>query len=125
VRPNITLLMVLCGIVSAAAAGAVSAATLMTTCRLVVRYNAESLATESGARALYRRLGVRRASLPRADTGPFVSSTILHCASSRLPAQCSKSTTRVSRGVCHSTNTVDESRFSDQTAGGRTVRCPA
>ncbi|HEY3657721.1 MAG TPA: UrcA family protein [Steroidobacteraceae bacterium] len=80
-RPNITLLMVLCGIVSAAAAGAVSAATPDDDVpRLVVRYNAQSLATESGARALYRRLVSAAAQVcPTPTTGPFVSSTILHC----------------------------------------------
>jgi UrcA family protein len=80
-RPKITLMMVLCGVVSAVSAGAVSAATPTDDVpRIVVRYNAESLATESGARALYSRL-VRAAEqvCPASPGGPFLNSAVLHC----------------------------------------------
>src|SRR5882757_4600597 len=98
-RPNITLLMVLCGIVSAAAAGAVNAATPDDDVpRLVVRYNAQSLATESGARALYRRL----VSLPRADYRSFCQQ---HDSALPRAVDCPRSAANrqpTSRGgVCH------------------------
>ncbi|MGA2188297.1 MAG: UrcA family protein [Steroidobacteraceae bacterium] len=56
-RPAVTLMMILCGVAAAAAAGAVSAATPGDDApRIVVRYSADSLATDSGARQLYSRL---------------------------------------------------------------------
>jgi UrcA family protein len=81
-RPRVTLLMILCGIVSASAAGAVSAATPGDEVpTLVVRYRQDSLETASGARALYHRL--ERAAeqvCPAVSTGsPFLSSAIVEC----------------------------------------------
>jgi UrcA family protein len=56
-RPRVTLLMVLCGIAGAAAAGAVSAATTEEAVpRIAVKYDPNSLATDAGAKAVYRRL---------------------------------------------------------------------
>jgi UrcA family protein len=58
-RPKITLMMLLCGLVSAASIGAVSAATTTTSDdvpSIAVKYSQESLATDAGARHLYYRL---------------------------------------------------------------------
>jgi len=81
-RPTVTVLMLLCGVVGAAAAGAVSAATVQDEVpQLVVRYSADSLATDSGARALYRRL-VKAAEqvCPDVSSGSrLVSAEIRHC----------------------------------------------
>jgi UrcA family protein len=81
-RPTITLLMVLCGVVSATAAGAVSAATVPDEVpRLVVRYPADSLETEGGARVLYRRLLRAAEEVCPANSAdhPFLSSGVRHC----------------------------------------------
>jgi UrcA family protein len=56
-RPKVTLLMILCGMAGATAVGAVSAATTDDDVpQIVVKYDAASLADESGARALYHRI---------------------------------------------------------------------
>ena len=56
-RPRITLMMVLCGLAGAAAAGAANAATVADDVpSVVVRYQTAGLSTDSGTRALYRRL---------------------------------------------------------------------
>jgi len=56
-HPKITLLMVLCGVVGAAASGAVSAASVDNGVpSLVVRYSPDTLATDTGVRSLYRRI---------------------------------------------------------------------
>ncbi len=56
-RPKITMAMIVCGMAGAAFIGAASAATLDDDLpRITVRYNPQSLDTESGARALYSRL---------------------------------------------------------------------
>ncbi len=56
-RPKVTLMMIMCGIVGAVSAGAVSAATTdEDVLTMKVRYSPSSLATEQGAKALYRRL---------------------------------------------------------------------
>src|SRR5882762_3793940 len=81
-RPTVTLMMVLCGIVGAASMGAVSAATTddgVPTIKL--RYDPQSLATDGGARALYRRL-VRAAEAVCPDPfdgHPFVASSTEQC----------------------------------------------
>ena len=57
VRPKITLAMILCGVVGAAGIGAVSAATPdEESSSIAVKYHAQELATEAGARVLYRKL---------------------------------------------------------------------
>jgi UrcA family protein len=84
-RPKITLMMVLCGLVGAASAGAVSAATLQDDVpSIVVRYQAESLATDEGARALYHRL-VRAAEQVCPDQ--FVGSRLISIAVLRCREQ--------------------------------------
>jgi UrcA family protein len=81
-RPTITLMLILCGVLSAAAAGAVSAATPEDDVpRIVVRYSADSLATDSGARKLYERLVHAAAQVcPAAfSDSRFVSPAVQHC----------------------------------------------
>ena len=56
-RRKITMAMIVCGMVGAAFIGAASAATADDGApSITVRYNPQSLDTESGARALYSRL---------------------------------------------------------------------
>lgn len=79
-RPRVALLMVFCGIFGAA--GAASAATPTDDVpKLVVRFPADSLTTDSGARTLYRRL-VRAAETvcpATASDRPFVSRAVQQC----------------------------------------------
>jgi UrcA family protein len=81
-RPKVTLMMILCGVVGAAAASAVSAATPGDDVpRIVVRYSPESLATDSGARKLYAQL-VRAAEqvCPAEFSGSrLLSPAVEHC----------------------------------------------
>ncbi len=80
-RPKITLLMVLCGIVGTAAAGAVSAATFDDVPKLVIRYRADSLSTDRGVWVLYRRLRLAAEDVcPAPFTGShLVSESIQQC----------------------------------------------
>jgi UrcA family protein len=56
-RPKVTLLMILCGMVGATAAGAVSAATSDDDVpQIIVKYDAASLSDDGGAQALYHRI---------------------------------------------------------------------
>jgi UrcA family protein len=56
-RPRITLMMVLCGIVTASSVGAVSAATTDDDVpRISVKFDPQSLNTDDGARIVYRRI---------------------------------------------------------------------
>ena len=56
-RPKITLLMVLCGVVGAAASGAVSAASVADEVpQRVVKYSPDILNTDTGVRSLYHRI---------------------------------------------------------------------
>ena len=81
-RPKVTLMMIMCGIVGAVSAGAVSAATtdedVLTTS---VRYSPSSLETEQGAKALYRRLVNAAVEVcPQYGGNPhFVSGAVRHC----------------------------------------------
>ena len=81
-RVNIAVLMLLCGIVSAAAAGAVSAATLNDDVpRRVVKFERDSLATDGGAQALYHRI-VRAAEQVCPGTSadrPFLTNAVREC----------------------------------------------
>ena len=57
VRPKITLAMILCSVVGAASVGAVSAATPDDeSLSISVKYDPQTLSTQDGASALYRRL---------------------------------------------------------------------
>jgi UrcA family protein len=56
-RPKITLLMVLCGVVGAAASGAVSAASVADDVpRQVVKFSPAALNSDAGVRSLYHRI---------------------------------------------------------------------
>lgn len=81
-RPQVTLLMILCGIVGTATAGAVSAATTEDAApSIAVHYDARSLETDAGAKAVYRRL-VKAAEevCPVANSGSrLVSEVIVQC----------------------------------------------
>ena len=56
-RPKITLLMVLCGVVGAAASGAVSAASVADEVpQRVVKYSPDTLNSDTGVRSLYHRI---------------------------------------------------------------------
>jgi UrcA family protein len=81
-RPKITVLLLVCGIVGAASIGAVSAATTDDDVRsVIVRYRPQSLDTESGARALYRRIVNAAAEVcPLDSSSPhFISSAVRQC----------------------------------------------
>jgi UrcA family protein len=82
VRPKITLAMILCGVVGASAIGAVSAATPDDEASsIAVKYDPQSLSTEDGARALYRKL-VRAAQevCPTNSASPLVpSAAVAEC----------------------------------------------
>ena len=82
VRPKITLAMILCGVVGAAGIGAVSAATPDDeSSSVAVKYHAEDLSTQEGARVLYRKL-VRAAAevCPTDSASPlFPSPAIAKC----------------------------------------------
>jgi UrcA family protein len=80
--PKITVAMLACAIVSAAGIGAASAATpddnvLSTT----VKYSPESLATDSGARKVYRKLVQAAAEVCPADSGSprLLSRAVVEC----------------------------------------------
>lgn len=80
-RPKITLMMLMCGIVSAACVGAVSAATTEDDAMSVtVHYNAQSLDTDSGARSVYRKLVKAAVEVcPQDDSAHFISSAVRQC----------------------------------------------
>lgn len=81
-KPKITLAMMMCGVVSAACVGAASAATPDDeTLSVAVRYRPEAVATEDGARALYRRLVRAAADVCPADASsqPFISQGVREC----------------------------------------------
>lgn len=81
-RPKITLLMILGGVLSASAAGAVSAATPGDDVpRIVIRFSPDELASQDGARHLYHRLVEAAANVcPDVSTGSrFPSPATQHC----------------------------------------------
>ena len=82
VRPKITLAMILCGIVGAAGIGAVSAATPDDeSLSIAVKYDPQTLSTQDGARALYRKL-VRAAEevCPATSASPhLLSPSVVEC----------------------------------------------
>jgi UrcA family protein len=78
-RPSVTLFMIFCGIVGATAAGGVSAADDVPV--LKVRYSADALDSDQGAKMLYTRL-VHAAEqvCPAEFTGSrLVSEVVQHC----------------------------------------------
>lgn len=81
-RPKITLLMVLCGLVGVTSVGAVNAATPAENVpSITVRFDPQSLETDSGARAVYRRLETAaKAVCPDpVQSRPFASRAVEHC----------------------------------------------
>lgn len=80
--PRITLLMVLCGIAGATAAGAASAATRADDApSIVVRFTPETLDTDHGARVLYTRIVHAAEQVCPADLSGsrFVNPAVRHC----------------------------------------------
>ena len=80
-RPKITLLMVLCGVVGAAASGAVSAASVADdVARQVVKYSPATLNSDAGARSLYHRI-VKAAEevCPVTPGSRFVTTAVAEC----------------------------------------------
>ena len=81
-RPSVTLLMIICGIVGATAAGAVGAATPSDDVPAIkVQYSADALESDHGARVLYARL-VHAAEqvCPAQFIGSrFLSGSVQHC----------------------------------------------
>jgi len=80
-RPKITLMMLMCGIVSAACVGAVSAATSEDDVMSVsVHFNAQSLDTDSGARSVYRQLVKAAVEVCPQDVSPkLISAAVRQC----------------------------------------------
>jgi UrcA family protein len=79
-RPKITLMMLLCGIVSAASIGAASAATTDDEVRsITVHYSPQSLDTDSGAQALYRRIVKAAVIVCPQDDPHWISSAVRRC----------------------------------------------
>lgn len=81
-RSKITIAMIVCGIVGAAFIGAASAASADDgTPRITVRYNPQSLDTESGARVLYSRLVKAAVEVcPQSpNSTPWISEPVREC----------------------------------------------
>ena len=90
---KITMAMIACGIVGAAFIGAANAATPDDdVARVTVRYNPQSLETESGARALYSQLvNAAAEACPQGPDSPIGSrSRFANAAHRRLPGRCSR-----------------------------------
>src|SRR5216683_2750161 len=80
-RPKISLLMVLCGVVGAAASGAVSAASVADEVpQRVVKYSPDTLNTDTGVRSLYHRI-VKAAEevCPITPGTRFVTTSVAEC----------------------------------------------
>jgi UrcA family protein len=78
-RPSVTLLMIICGIVGAMAAGAASAADDAPA--LKVQYSADALDSDHGARVLYSRLVHAAEQVCPAEFigSRLVSESVQHC----------------------------------------------
>jgi UrcA family protein len=85
-------MMILGGFVGLAAAGVSAAApTVGDMPALSVRYNADLLATESGARALYRRLVKAAAEVcPQPSNTRIISETVVKCRNEALSTAVGK-----------------------------------
>jgi UrcA family protein len=80
-RPKITLLMVLCGVVGAAASGTVSAASVADEVpQRVVKYSPDTLNTDTGVQSLYHRI-VKAAEevCPAASGSRWVTTAVAEC----------------------------------------------
>ncbi|HEX4151096.1 MAG TPA: UrcA family protein [Steroidobacteraceae bacterium] len=80
-RPKITLAMILCGIVSATAMGAASAATPDNDApAVIVKYRPDSVQTDAGARILYRRIVAAAEQVCPLSAGRImVTGEVRHC----------------------------------------------
>jgi UrcA family protein len=81
-RRRLTLAMIACGMAGAASIGAASAATAADDApSITVRYNPQSLDTESGARELYSRLVQAAAAVcPQGSDSPrWISDAVREC----------------------------------------------
>jgi len=81
-RPKIAMAMIACGIIGAAFIGAASAATSDDDVpSITVRYNPQSLDTESGARALYARLVKAAAEVcaQGSESTRWITKAVLEC----------------------------------------------
>ena len=80
-RPKITLLMVLCGVVGAAASGAVSAASVAEGLqRQVIQYSPATLNSDAGVRSLYHRIVKAAEEVCPATPGThFVPTSVAEC----------------------------------------------
>ncbi|HLZ99788.1 MAG TPA: UrcA family protein [Steroidobacteraceae bacterium] len=80
-RPKISLLMVLCGVLGAAASGTVGAASPADDVpRQVVKYSPDVLNTDAGARSLYRRIVKAAEEVCPAPSGSrFIVSAVAEC----------------------------------------------
>src|ERR1700690_1962300 len=81
-RRRTTLAMIVCGMIGAACIGAASAATTEDDApSITIRYNPQSLDTESGARALYNRLVEAAVEVcPQSSASPYwISEQVREC----------------------------------------------
>ena len=80
-RPKITLMMVLCGVVGAAASGAVSAASVADEVpHRVVKYSPDTLNTDTGVRSLYHRIVQAAEDVCPVTPGTrFVTTAVVEC----------------------------------------------
>jgi UrcA family protein len=79
----------LAGLATAATAGALNAA--LDTPSMVVKYSSDALATDSGTRALYRRLAEAAEQVcPNPSTTRLVSEAVAQCRQAALTAAVSK-----------------------------------
>jgi len=86
-NPKVKIAMIVCGIIGAAFIGAASAATTDDDVpRTTVRYNPQSLDTESGARALYSRLVKAAAEVcPQGSESPhWITAQVRECRAQAL-----------------------------------------
>ena len=79
--PKVTIAMILCGIVSAAGIGAASAAAQDEDVpSVVVKYQPQSLLTDSGARTVYRKIVLAAEQVcPQSSDSRLVSAAVLQC----------------------------------------------
>jgi UrcA family protein len=80
-RPKIALMMLVCGIAGAASVGAANAATDADALSTTVRFNADNLATDNGAKQLYQHIVNAAAVVCPQDAGHphWVSTLVQEC----------------------------------------------
>ena len=85
-----TKMMLLGGFVAFAAAGVAAASPSPDVPTLVVRYNADMLATDSGARSLYHRLAIAAEEVCPQPSGRFPNAKIVECRNEAIAGAVSK-----------------------------------